>query len=79
MAAQTLIWLQFLQAVAGFSKFKRLLKTTDVLKQDVDFSSLTDQPFGFAILEQEQLSACYQTKPGFEIQKIDSPDILMYK
>ncbi|CAN5457369.1 hypothetical protein BH09BAC6_BH09BAC6_21220 [soil metagenome] len=30
-------------------EFKRLLKTADVLKQDVDFSSLGDQPFGFAI------------------------------
>lgn len=30
-------------------EYKRLLKTADVLKQDVDFSSLQDQPFGFAI------------------------------
>ena len=30
-------------------EYKRLLKTTDVLKQDVDFSSLQDQPFGLAI------------------------------
>jgi hypothetical protein len=30
-------------------EYKRLLKTSDVLKQDVDFSSLQDQPFGFAI------------------------------
>ena len=30
-------------------EYKRLLKTGDVLKQDVDFSSLQDQPFGFAI------------------------------
>jgi hypothetical protein len=30
-------------------EYKRLLKTTDVLKQDVDFSSLQDQPFGFAL------------------------------
>lgn len=30
-------------------EFKRKLKTADVLKQDVDFSSLTDQPFGMAI------------------------------
>jgi hypothetical protein len=30
-------------------EFKRLLKTPDVLKQDVDFSSLQDQPFGMAI------------------------------
>lgn len=29
-------------------EFKRLLKTADVLKQDVDFSSLQDQPFGVA-------------------------------
>ena len=30
-------------------EYKRALKTGDVLKQDVDFSSLQDQPFGFAI------------------------------
>jgi len=29
-------------------EFKRLLKTSDVLKQDIDFSSLSDQPFGIA-------------------------------
>ncbi len=29
-------------------EFKRLLKTADVLKQDVDFTSLQDQPFGIA-------------------------------
>ncbi|MFY9463563.1 MAG: ethylbenzene dehydrogenase-related protein [Sediminibacterium sp.] len=29
-------------------EYKRLLKTTDVLNQDVDFSSLNDQPFGVA-------------------------------
>ena len=30
-------------------EFRRLLKTPDVLKQDIDFSSLNDQPFGMAI------------------------------
>ncbi|MBY0480740.1 MAG: hypothetical protein K2Q21_05240 [Chitinophagaceae bacterium] len=30
-------------------EYKRLLKTPDVLKQDIDFSSLSDQPFGIAI------------------------------
>ncbi|MFZ4543746.1 MAG: ethylbenzene dehydrogenase-related protein [Saprospiraceae bacterium] len=30
-------------------EWKRLLKTPDVFKQDVDFSSLDDQPFGVAI------------------------------
>lgn len=29
-------------------EIKRLLKTNDALKQDVDFTSLLDQPFGFA-------------------------------
>ena len=29
-------------------EYKRLLKTTDALKQDIDFSSLQDQPFGVA-------------------------------
>ncbi|MEQ1797581.1 MAG: ethylbenzene dehydrogenase-related protein [Lacibacter sp.] len=32
-------------------EFKRKLKTGDVLKQDVDFSSLEDQPFGVAIFD----------------------------
>jgi hypothetical protein len=30
-------------------EFSRPLKTGDVLKQDIDFTSLTDQPFGLAI------------------------------
>jgi hypothetical protein len=30
-------------------EIKRALKTGDVLKQDIDFTSLQDQPFGFAI------------------------------
>jgi len=29
-------------------EYKRLLKTSDVLKQDIDFSTLQDQPFGLA-------------------------------
>jgi hypothetical protein len=33
-------------------EYKRLLKTGDTLKQDVDFSSLEDQPFGFVIFDQ---------------------------
>ncbi len=33
-------------------EYKRKLKTDDVLKQDVDFSSLQDQPFGMAIWNQ---------------------------
>jgi hypothetical protein len=37
-------------------EYKRLLKTSDVLKQDIDFSSLDDQPFGIAIFN----SANYQ-------------------
>lgn len=32
-------------------EFKRALKTADGLKQDVDFSSLEDQPFGIAIFD----------------------------
>lgn len=32
-------------------EFKRLLKTADVLKQDVDFSSLADQPFGVGVFD----------------------------
>jgi hypothetical protein len=33
-------------------EWKRLLKTPDVLKQDIDFSSLDDQPFGVAYFNQ---------------------------
>ena len=33
-------------------EYKRALKTTDALKQDVDFSALDDQPFGIAIWDQ---------------------------
>jgi hypothetical protein len=33
-------------------EYRRLLKTSDILKQDVDFSSLNDQPFGFAVWNQ---------------------------
>ncbi|MBO0936335.1 hypothetical protein J2I47_07220 [Fibrella sp. HMF5335] len=33
-------------------EYKRALKTKDVLKQDIDFSSLTDQQFGFAVWDQ---------------------------
>lgn len=33
-------------------EYKRLLKTADVLKQDIDFSSLQDQQFGFAMWNQ---------------------------
>lgn len=32
-------------------ELKRKLKTADVLKQDVDFSTLEDQPFGYAIFD----------------------------
>lgn len=32
-------------------EFKRKLKTADVLNQDVDFSSLADQPFGVAVFD----------------------------
>ncbi|MGB3005433.1 MAG: ethylbenzene dehydrogenase-related protein, partial [Chitinophagaceae bacterium] len=36
---------------AWIYEFKRKLKTGDVLKQDVDFSSLKDQPFGVAYFD----------------------------
>lgn len=36
---------------AWIYEFKRLLKTSDGLKQDVDFSSLSDQPFGVAVFD----------------------------
>jgi Ethylbenzene dehydrogenase/Carbohydrate family 9 binding domain-like len=36
-------------AAGWIYEFKRLLKTADVLKQDIDFTGLSDQPFGVAI------------------------------
>ncbi|MBI1782579.1 MAG: hypothetical protein HYR66_14635 [Sphingobacteriales bacterium] len=30
-------------------QYKRLLKTADILAQDIDFSSLNDQPFGIGV------------------------------
>jgi Ethylbenzene dehydrogenase len=33
-------------------EYKRALKTKDVLKQDIDFSNLNDQQFGFAVWDQ---------------------------
>jgi hypothetical protein len=38
------------------------LKTTDALKQDVDFSSLEDQPFGVAIFNKSNYQ--HGIKPG---------------
>jgi hypothetical protein len=47
-------------------EYKRKLKTGDVLKQDIDFSSLEDQPFGMAIFN----SSNYQhgIKPNLLLQ-----------
>jgi hypothetical protein len=43
-------------------EFKRALKTADTERQDVDFSSLDDQYFGFAIFENAQIA--HSIKPN---------------
>ena len=50
-------------------EYRRLLKTSDALKQDVDFSSLDDQQFGFAGMGQIKLPTCNSTEFGFKISK----------
>lgn len=47
-------------------EFKRALKTGDVQNQDVDFSSLADQYFGFAIFENAQIA--HSIKPNLVLK-----------
>lgn len=47
-------------------EYKRKLKTSDVLKQDVDFSSLGDQQFGFAIWDRSNYQHAIQ--PGLVLK-----------
>ena len=47
-------------------EFKRLLKTADVLKQDVDFSSLADQPFGVAVFDKSNYQ--HAIKPNLTLK-----------
>lgn len=50
-------------------EYKRLLKTNDVLKQDIDFSSLEDQPFGFAIWDKSNYQHGIQPNLMLKFQK----------
>lgn len=50
-------------------EYKRLLKTSDVLKQDIDFSSLEDQPFGFAIWDKSNYQHGIQPNLMLKFQK----------
>ncbi len=50
-------------------EFKRLLKTPDVLKQDIDFTSLTDQPFGMAIFNSSNYQHGIQPNLLLKFQK----------
>lgn len=50
-------------------EFKRLLKTSDVLKQDVNFSGLEDQPFGFAIWDRSNYQHGIQPNLLLKFQK----------
>ena len=50
-------------------EFRRLLKTPDVLKQDIDFTSLTDQPFGMAIFNSSNYQHGIQPNLLLKFQK----------
>ena len=50
-------------------EFKRLLKTPDTLKQDIDFSSLVDQPFGMAIFNSSNYQHGIQPNLLLKFQK----------
>jgi hypothetical protein len=50
-------------------EYKRKLKTGDVLKQDVDFSSLQDQPFGFAVWDKSNYQHAIQPNLILKFQK----------
>ena len=47
-------------------EWKRLLKTPDALKQDIDFSSLEDQPFGVAIFDKSNYQ--HAIKPNLKLK-----------
>lgn len=50
-------------------EYKRALKTADVDKQDVDFSTLEDQYFGFAIFENAQIAHAIKPNLLLKFQK----------
>ncbi len=50
-------------------EYKRKLKTSDVLKQDVDFTSLQDQPFGFAVWDRSNYQHAIQPNLMLKFQK----------
>lgn len=50
-------------------EYKRALKTSDVLKQDVDFSSLQDQQFGFAVWDKSNNQHAIQPGLVLKFQK----------
>ncbi len=50
-------------------EYRRKLKTGDVLKQDIDFTSLQDQPFGFAIWNRNNNQHAIQPNLMLKFQK----------
>jgi hypothetical protein len=50
-------------------EFKRALKTGDTLNQDVDFSSLADQYFGFAVFDNAQIAHSIKTNLVLKFRK----------
>jgi hypothetical protein len=50
-------------------EYKRKLKTADTLKQDIDFTSLQDQPFGVAVWDNSNYQHCIQPNLLLKFQK----------
>ena len=50
-------------------EYKRLLKTADVLKQDIDFTGLKDQQFGFAIWDRSNYQHAIQPNLVLKFKK----------
>jgi hypothetical protein len=50
-------------------EYKRKLKTGDVLKQDIDFTNLQDQPFGFAVWDKSNYQHAIKPNLLLKFQK----------
>jgi len=50
-------------------EYKRKLQTGDVLKQDIDFTSLQDQPFGFAVWDKSNYQHAIKPNLMLKFQK----------
>ncbi|MDO8368868.1 MAG: hypothetical protein Q7T20_18875, partial [Saprospiraceae bacterium] len=50
-------------------EYKRALKTADTERKDIDFSSLQDQSFGFAVFENAQIAHAIKPNLVLTFQK----------